>query len=52
VKNKEKKPFITKIIKTNMVKRINCKLIPSNIFIAFDNREKDKSKNKVEKLLK
>tara|TARA_B110000459_G_C16383552_1_gene390924 strand:+ start:548 stop:694 length:147 start_codon:yes stop_codon:yes gene_type:complete len=48
MKNKEKKLLIIKVIKTKILKRINCRLIPSNIFIAFNNNEKDKSKNKME----
>ena len=31
-----------------ILKKINCKFIPSNILNAFDNNENDKTKNSIE----
>ena len=52
IKNIGKKPFNIKIKNTNKVKKISCKLIPSNILIAFANNANDRIVNIKEKLLK
>ena len=41
-----------KIVNIKILKKINCRLIPSNIFKALDNKANDKIKKINEKLLK